>query len=181
MKDKTKITLAVKAKAKDIKLLILDVDGVLTSGYIVIDELGNETKIFNVYDGFGIMMWNKAGLKSVIITAGDTPAVKKRSASLKIDRVYQKAINKLAAYNDVKKDFKVTDKEICFIGDDIIDIPILKKVGLSCCVPNAQKAPMHFADYVTKKKGGEGAVREVIDMILQEKGLWKKVCGDFIK
>jgi len=181
MKSKVRKISTIKAKAKDIKLLIMDVDGVLTSGTIVIDELGKETKIYNVYDGFGLMVWKRAGLKSSIVTAGDSPAVKKRADKLGVDKVYKEAINKIFAYNELKEHFKVIDKEICFIGDDIIDIPLLKKAGLACIVPNAQREVRPFADYMTTKRGGEGAVREVIDIILKAKGLWKTVCGDFIK
>lgn len=171
----------IKNKAKDIKLLIMDIDGVLTPSYIVIDGLGREIKIFNVQDGFGIMLWRKAGLKSAIITAGESPAIRKRASMLKIDALYEKAFNKRIAYREVKKRFKVTDKEVCFIGDDLIDVPILEKAGLACSVVNCHEDVKAYVDYISKKEGGKGAVREIIDVLLKSKGLWKDVTKDFFK
>jgi len=175
------VSSGIKKKAKDIKLLIMDVDGVLTTGCIVIDGLGRETKIFDVQDGFGIMLWKRAGLKTAIITAGLTAAVKKRAAVLKVDYLYQKARNKLPVYEELKNKLRVNDNQICFIGDDIIDVPLLKRVGLACSVPNAHDEIKPYAHYITKREGGKGAVREIIDMMLRAKGLWKEVTGDYIK
>jgi 3-deoxy-D-manno-octulosonate 8-phosphate phosphatase (KDO 8-P phosphatase) len=159
--------------------LILDVDGVLTPGYIVMDSRGNEIKFFNVHDGLGLMLWRKAGLKSAIITAGDTAALRKRAAHLKIDAVYQKVYDKLSVYNRVKEEFELRDSEICFIGDDLLDLPILKKAGFACCVSDANGDIKPFTDYVSRRGGGRGAVREIIDFILKAKGLWGKATSDY--
>lgn len=175
------MTHSIKNKAKHIKLLIMDVDGVLTPGHIVIDELGREIKVFNVLDGFGLMLWRKAALKSAIITAGDSRALKKRADSLKIDCLYPKVMDKITAYEELKKRFKVTDRQICFIGDDLIDMPVLKKAGFACTVANGHKDIRAYVDYITKKQGGEGAVREIIDLILKNKGLWKGITRDYSK
>ena len=153
----------------------MDIDGVLTDGRIILDNFGNELKFFDVQDGFGLALWRRAGYKSAIITANKSSAVIRRARILKVDKVYQKAFNKLAIYDKIKKIFKITDEQICFIGDDLIDLPILKRVGFSCCVTNAAEDIKPQVDYVTKKEGGRGAVREVIDLILKTQGLWKEV------
>jgi len=171
----------VKKRAKKIKLLIMDVDGVLTPGYIIIDAAGKETKVFNVHDGFGLVLWKRAGLKSAIITAGSTPALKNRAGSLRIDCLYQKTIDKLSIYKKLKDKYRVDDENICFIGDDLIDLPILRQVGLACSVPNGHKDIMTHVHYVSRKEGGQWAVREIIDIILKTKGLWKAVTEDYFK
>ena len=175
-----KINNIIRKKLEKIKLLIMDVDGVLTSGYILINSLGKEIKVFDVQDGFGLTLWRKAGLKSAIITAGTAPAVKYRADCLKVDKVYQHARDKLAAYNKLKSHFKINDSQICFIGDDLIDVPVLKKVGFSCAVPNGHNDMKGYVSYICKTPGGKGAVREVIDMILKAKGVWHEVTKDYI-
>jgi len=179
MSNNTKLTQPLKDKAKRIKLIVMDVDGVLTQGHIVMDASGREIKFFDVQDGFGLFLWRKAGFKSAIITAGDTVAVKKRADYLKIDVVYQNVHNKLASYKKLKDKFRINDSEICFIGDDLMDLPLLKKAGLSCCVSNARADIMPCAHYVSRREGGRGAVREIIELILKSKGLWGKVTGDY--
>lgn len=169
----------IKNRAKDIRLLIMDVDGVLTPGSIVMGASRQEIKFFDVHDGFGLMLWKRAGLKSAIITAGNTKAVYNRANQLMLDEVYQDARDKEEAYNKLMDKFKLTDKQACFIGDDLIDLPILKRVGFACCVSNASRDIMPYAHYVTKKEGGRGAVREVIDYILKSKGLWHKVTASY--
>jgi 3-deoxy-D-manno-octulosonate 8-phosphate phosphatase (KDO 8-P phosphatase) len=179
MQKKSKITPAIKKKAERIRLLIMDVDGVLTPGYIVLGDSGREIKFFDVQDGFGLSLWRKAGLKSAIITAGATGAVEKRAGYLKIDSIYQGAKDKLTVYNRIKDEFKVDDRQICFIGDDLLDLPILKRAGLACCVLNANQEVLPYVHYISRKEGGRGAVREIIDMILKIKGLWDKVSEDY--
>ena len=178
---KNKLTKSLKNKAEKIELLVMDVDGVLTPGYIVLGDDGQETKVFDVQDGFGIMLWKRAGLKSAIITAGLTGAVAKRAGGLKIDCVYQNAKDKLEVYEKLKKKFKINDEKICFIGDDLIDLPILRRAGLSCCVSNAHADVIGHVHYVSKKLGGRGAVREIIDIILKSKGLWEKVTAEYFR
>ena len=157
----------------------MDVDGVLTPGYIIMGDSGREMKFFDVQDGFGLLLWRKAGLKSAIITAGTTTAVTKRADYLKIDCVYQGARDKLRIYEKVKETFKVSDSQVCFVGDDLIDLPILKKVGLACCVSNARREIIPYAHYVSNREGGRGAVREIIDLILKAQGRWDKVTRDY--
>jgi 3-deoxy-D-manno-octulosonate 8-phosphate phosphatase (KDO 8-P phosphatase) len=170
----------IKNKAKRIKLLIMDVDGVMTPGYIAMAHSGEEIKFFDVHDGFGLMLFKSAGLKTAIITAGNTPALKIRASHLKIDKLCQSEYDKAFAYNKLKKYFRVDDSQVCFIGDDLIDLPLLKKVGFSCCVSNANCALIHKVDYVSEKEGGRGAIREIIEIILKSKGLWEKVTKKYM-
>lgn len=170
---------AIRSRAKRIRLLIMDVDGVLTPGYIAMSDSGSEIKFFDVLDGFGLVLWQRAGLKSAIITAGTTGAVNMRARYLKIDKIYQGVREKSRVYDEIKEELKVKDSEICFIGDDLIDLPILKRVGLACCVRNASEDIMPYVHYISRREGGRGAVREIIDLILKSKGLWKEVTRDY--
>ncbi len=174
-----KIDKSIRKKLEKIKFLIMDVDGVLTPGYILINSSGEEIKVFDVHDGFGLTLWRKAGLKSAIITAGRTPALKHRADCLKVDKVYQHARDKLAAYDKLKSHFKINDNQVCFIGDDLIDVSVLKRVGFACAVPNGHHDMKGYVSYVCKMPGGKGAVREVIDLILKAKGLWHDVTKDY--
>ncbi|MBF0386816.1 MAG: HAD-IIIA family hydrolase [Candidatus Omnitrophica bacterium] len=163
----------MKNKLKDIKVLAMDVDGVLTDGRIIYDGLGRELKFFDVQDGCGINRARKAGLKTAVISARSCRAVKARTTDLKIDAVYLDAYPKLGAYEKMLKKFGVTDSAVCFIGDDLPDIAILKRVGLAVAVANACADVKAQADLVTRKPGGRGAVREVAEMILKAQGKWQ--------
>ncbi len=165
----------IKQKIKKIKLLALDVDGVLTNGTINLDEKGRELKVFNVQDGFGLVLLKRCGLKTAIISARSCGAVTARAKDLKIDKVYQDAYPKLKAYRELLKELKLKDEQVCFVGDDLPDMCVFKKVGLSVAVANAAKEAKQMADYVTKKNGGAGAVREVVELILKTQGKWKEV------
>ena len=181
MNNKFNITKDIKNRAKKIKLLLMDVDGVLTPGYMVVTNSGKETKVFDVQDGFGIMLWHKAGFKSAIITAGKAPAIAYRAGVLNVNKVYQNAKDKLAYYNKLKTEFDMRDDQICFIGDDLIDIPVLRRVGFSCSVQNGHNDIQAYVHYRCKASGGRGAVREVIDMVLKIKGLWPEITRDYFK
>jgi len=167
----------IEERAKKIKLLILDVDGVLTDGRIIYDNFGDEIKCFNVYDGFGMTLLHRAGIKSVIITAKKTRIVKRRAKDMYVAKVYSN-YEKLKVYEKVIKRFRVKDEETCFIGDDLIDLPVLKRVGLSAAPPEAMEEVKNICHYITKKSGGKGAVREVIEIILKAQGLWDKVTSE---
>jgi 3-deoxy-D-manno-octulosonate 8-phosphate phosphatase (KDO 8-P phosphatase) len=159
-------------KAKRVKLLILDIDGVMTDGRIIYSIYGDELKFFDVQDGFGITLLSRAGIKSVIITAKRSGIVKLRARDMKVAKAYQGYSDKLAAFNKILKRFKVYPAEICFIGDDLIDLPVLKRVGLAVAVPNAVEEVKTSAHYVTSKMGGRGAVREICDLILKSQNKW---------
>lgn len=156
----------IEELAKRIKLLILDVDGVLTDGRIILDNEGNEFKAFNVRDGHGIKMLQKAGIPVAIITGRYSRVVERRAKELGIDHIYQRCHNKLVAYNDLIEKLGLRDEEVAYIGDDVVDIPILKRVGLPICVRDGHEGAKGFSLYITEKEAGKGAVREVCDLII---------------
>jgi len=162
----------MKNALKKIKCLAMDVDGVLTDGRIIMDSHGVETKNFDVQDGFGIVFLKKCGLKTAIISARESGVVAHRAKDLKIDKVYVGVYPKLSAYEDMIKEFKVLDEEVCFIGDDVADLGIMRRCGVAVAVANAVFEVKHIAGYVTVRHGGHGAVREVVELILQAQGLW---------
>jgi 3-deoxy-D-manno-octulosonate 8-phosphate phosphatase (KDO 8-P phosphatase) len=157
---------------KDIKIVIIDVDGVLTDGTIYIDAHGAETKGFNILDGTGISYLHRVGIKTAIISGRTSKAVIHRAKELNIVDVYQGVVNKLEAYKEIREKYGLRDEEVCYIGDDLIDLPVLYRVGFPVTVANASPVVKREAAYVTKARGGFGAVREVAEMIIkyQDKG-----------
>jgi 3-deoxy-D-manno-octulosonate 8-phosphate phosphatase (KDO 8-P phosphatase) len=158
-----------------IRLMIFDVDGVLTDGRIIYHDDGTESKEFDVQDGHGIKLLQRAGLEVALITGRECRAVTHRAAGLGISRVYQGAKNKLEAYAAIRADTGYRDEEIGFMGDDLIDIPVLRRVGLAIAVPNAVRHVLPYVHYVTRAGGGRGACREVCEMLLQVQERWQEV------
>jgi 3-deoxy-D-manno-octulosonate 8-phosphate phosphatase (KDO 8-P phosphatase) len=157
----------MREKISKIKMILMDVDGVLTNGEIIYSSSGDELKIFHVQDGMGITLARMAGLKTGIVTGRMSALVERRAHELNIDVVSQGNFNKLPEYERIKRDFELKDEEICYIGDDVLDLPILKRVGFSVAVANARDEVKAICDYVTVAEGGKGAVREVVDRILK--------------
>ncbi len=168
-------------RARRVKVLILDIDGVMTDGRIVYGVYGDELKFFDVQDGFGITLLNRAGIRSVIITAKKSRIVKMRARDLKAARVYHGFPDKLIPFNDVLKRFRVKPEEVCFIGDDLIDLPILKRVGFAVAVPNGVEEVKKAAHHITSKAGGRGAVREICDLILKSQNKWDLATDRYFK
>ena len=164
-----------RARATRVIALVLDVDGVLSDGRIVYDEYGDELKFFDVQDGAGLVYWRRAGLRSAVITARKAKLIKRRAKELQIDFLAQKALTKLVAYETFLKRFRLSPEQVCAIGDDLMDLPILRRVGLAVAVSNAVAEVKAVCQYVTQRPGGRGAVREVVDFILKAKGLWDEV------
>ncbi len=162
----------MQERLKNIKVLILDVDGVLTDGGIIIDSNGVETKRFDVQDGFGLVFWRKCGFKSAIISSRFSGVVAHRAKDLQIDKVFVGVYPKINSYEELIKEWNVKDEEVCFIGDDVADLQILKRVGFAASVSNAVFEVKSIVHYVSHKKGGEGAVREIIELILKAHGKW---------
>lgn len=171
----------VLERAKRVRMLIIDIDGVMTDGRIVYGVYGEELKFFDVQDGFGITLLNRAGIVSVIVTAKKTRIVKLRARDLRVAKAYQGYGDKLIPFTKILKKFRIAPEEICFIGDDLIDIPVLKRVGFAVAVPNAVDEVKAIAHYVTAKAGGRGAVREVCDLILKARGSWDTVTGRYFR
>lgn len=166
-------------KLKDIHLLLLDVDGVMTDGGIIYDASGLETKCFNVRDGHGIKMLQRYGIEVGIITGRTSVVVDLRAKELGISLVYQGALKKLESYEDVKRRTGLDDSRIAYIGDDIIDVPVMRRVAFAAApadgIPEARAA----AHYVTTLGGGKGAVREVCDLILKGRGVWAEIAARY--
>ena len=162
-------------KLKRIKLLLLDVDGVLTDGGIIYNNDCVETKIFNVKDGLGIRLLMEAGIKVCIVTGRSSNALYHRCKDLGIVHVFDGVSDKAATLDLVLKQISLLPGEIAFIGDDLPDIPLMKRVGLSIAVADAHEIVIENVDVVTTFKGGAGAVREVCEAILKAQGFWKKI------
>jgi 3-deoxy-D-manno-octulosonate 8-phosphate phosphatase (KDO 8-P phosphatase) len=157
---------------KKIKVIAMDVDGVMTDGRIIYDGNGKELKFFDVKDGYGIARARHEGFKIVVISARSSAAVKARTKDLKFDQVYLDAHPKISAYEQMLKTLNVSDDAVCFIGDDIPDHAILLRVGFAAVPANAVPEIRKVADYVAKCSGGRGAVREIVEMILKAQGRW---------
>ena len=158
-----------------VKWVILDVDGVLTDGKIIYDSAGNEIKKFCVKDGYGIVLAQKNGINFGIISGRYSQIVEIRAKELGIKEVMQGSKDKLKDYLSIKEKYNFNDTEVVYIGDDIPDIPLLKTVGFPITVPNSPNILKELAVYITKRNGGDGAVREVLDLILEAKGVFKKL------
>ncbi len=158
-----------------VKLLVMDVDGVMTDGRIVLDEEGNEWKFFNVRDGHGLVMLHRIGVKTAIITGRTSKVVERRAKELSIPYVFQGAHNKLEVYERLKELTGLSDEAICYIGDDVVDMPIMRRVGFAVAVADAHPDVRAVAHYVTSAPGGKGAVREVAEMIIKAHGRWDEV------
>lgn len=154
------------AKLKKIKLLVTDVDGVLTDAGAYYSEDGIELKKFNIRDGMGMVLLRKAGYKVAIVTTENTKIVEKRAERLQVDDLHQGVYNKMEALESLLKKYSLTWNEVAFIGDDINDIAVMKKVGFAAAPANATAINKKIAHFVTKAEGGHGAVREVCDLLL---------------
>nr|WP_034774937.1 HAD-IIIA family hydrolase [Bacillus sp. m3-13] len=163
-----------------IKLIVLDVDGVLTDGKLFIGSDGEEYKGFNTQDGMGISFARYTGIKTAIITGRKSEAVAKRAKELKIDYLYQGIHQKLEVLDEIKHNMGVSYEEICYIGDDINDLPILKIVGYPCAPGNAVDIVKKACKKVARKNGGDGAVRELIDDLLTIQEDYDSILIDFI-
>jgi len=167
------------SRLKDIRLLLLDVDGVMTDGRIVYDANGIETKFFNVKDGHGIKMLQRAGIEVGIISGRQSQVVVNRAVELGIDLVYQKALDKLAPYLEILALRGLSDEQVAFMGDDIIDIPVLRRVGFAVTPSDALDYVRDQAHFVTHNRGGWGAVRELCDLLLKGTGKWEQITARY--
>jgi len=161
-------------KVKKVKLLLLDVDGVLTDGKIVYDSRGHDMKFFDVHDGMGVYLLHKAGIKTILITAKGSAAIKPRAKDMRVDKVFSDVWPKTAVLDKILKKYKLKTDELCFVGDDLVDLCLMKRVGLPIAVFNACPEIKLKAAYITIREGGRGAVREVSELILKAQGKWQE-------
>jgi 3-deoxy-D-manno-octulosonate 8-phosphate phosphatase (KDO 8-P phosphatase) len=167
-----RISAAVQKKAAKIRLLLLDVDGVLTDGGIMIDDRGVESKRFDVRDGQGITLLIHAGIQVGLLTGRYSNVVRRRAKELGVTIVYQNVQNKTEIYERIRRKIGLKDEQIAYVGDDIMDLPVLRKAGLAITVRDGWPGLRVEVDYVTQTKGGRGAVREISELLLKEQGLW---------
>lgn len=163
------------ARMQSIELILSDVDGVMTNGGITYDNQGIETKTFHVRDGMGIKLWQKTGHRFGVITARSSHIVKLRMDELGVDFIRQGTEQKLAAAQQIIGELNLEIQNVCYIGDDLTDVGLMKSVGLSASVADATDDVKKVADYVTKSAGGKGAIRELIEMILKSQKRWNEL------
>jgi len=161
-------------------LLLLDVDGVLTNGQIIYDGAGNELKMFNVRDGHGLKLLQRAGIRVGIITGRKSDVVVRRAAELGIEILYQGALNKLEPYLEILAQTGLSEEQIAYVGDDLIDLPVLRRVGFSATVADADAEVCRRVDYISGLAGGYGAVREICDLLLKAGGHWEQITARYV-
>jgi 3-deoxy-D-manno-octulosonate 8-phosphate phosphatase (KDO 8-P phosphatase) len=171
----------MKERLADIKLLILDVDGVMTDGRIVYDANGIETKFFNVKDGHGIKMVQRAGIHVAIISGRKSPVVDVRARELGIDIVYQGALDKLSPFEEVLASTGLDASQVAFMGDDIIDLPIIRRVGFAAAPCDAVDEVLIAVQFTSRNRGGWGAVRELCDLLLKGMGRWDEITARYAR
>ena len=164
---------------KPIRLILSDVDGVLTDGGIVFDNQGIETKQFHIRDGLGIKLWQRAGGQFGLVTGRSSHVVQVRASELGIDLVRQGFEDKLPAVLELLAERNQPPEEVCYIGDDLPDLAVIQRVGLGVAVADACKEVRDVADYVTEAAGGRGAVRELVELILKTQGAWDDVVAKY--
>ena len=165
--------------AQKIKIVVLDVDGVLTNGQIYFDGHGEAFKAFHTQDGLGLAAAKQAGLKTAIITGRTSDMVRLRAQELHFDELYQGAKSKMLALNEILDKYRLTFPEVAYVGDDLNDLPIMSVVGLPCTVANAVPEVKKSAKLVASHAGGQGAVREIIEFILKAQGKWEKIVAHY--
>ncbi|MDD5130196.1 MAG: HAD hydrolase family protein [Candidatus Omnitrophica bacterium] len=165
----------LKARFGKVKLLLLDVDGVLTDGRIIYDSSGRDSKFFDVHDGLGVFVLHKFGINTIIITAKNSKTLRPRSKDMRVAEVFADIFPKTAVLDKIIKKYHVLEDEICFVGDDLVDLALMRKIGLPVATANAANEIKEAAAYVTACMGGRGAVREVAELILKSQGKWNDV------
>jgi 3-deoxy-D-manno-octulosonate 8-phosphate phosphatase (KDO 8-P phosphatase) len=169
-----------EAKLKQIKLLLLDVDGVLTDGSVIYNDDTSESKVFNVKDGLGLKLLIKAGISVGLVTGRTSKALHRRCDDLGIKYVYDGVEHKAHLLDRITADTGIETKNTAFVGDDLPDIPLMKMVGFSIAVADAHDTVREHSDWVTSAPGGRGAVREVCDALLKAHGKWEEMVEEFL-
>lgn len=174
-----KISPALKKRASRIRVLLMDVDGTMTDGRVILlsqnDGTALEIKTFDAHDGQGLSLAHTAGLRTGCITGRESAALLRRANEMKMEFVYMKQALKMSAYEDVLRRAGVSDADVAFIGDDLPDIPLMRRAGLAIAVGNAVPEVKEIAHYTTKALAGQGAVREAVELILRSKGIWEQM------
>lgn len=174
-----KISPALKKRAAQIKVLLMDVDGTMTDGSVTLlsqpDGTALEIKTFDAHDGQGLTLANTAGLRTGCITGRESAALLRRAHEMKMEFIYMKQPLKIPAYEEILRKADVSDSAVAFVGDDLPDIPLMRRAGLAIAVGDAVPEVKHVAHYTTKALAGHGAIREAIELILKSKGIWEEM------
>ena len=160
---------------KDIKILVLDVDGTLTDGKIYVDDKDNSFKAFNVKDGFALVNWLKLGGEVAILTGKKSNIVKRRAKELGIKYIIQGSKNKKQDLKNLLKELNITFENVAYMGDDLNDLGVMKSVGFSACPKDSVQEVLEITNFISSKNGGDGAVREFLEHIMKKNGMWKKI------
>jgi 3-deoxy-D-manno-octulosonate 8-phosphate phosphatase (KDO 8-P phosphatase) len=170
--------MSIQAKASNIKLLLFDVDGVLTDGKILLHPDGTESKQFDIKDGTGLVWAQRAGLKVGVLSARTSAATAQRAAQLGITIVHQGVPSKVRAYDEILRQHGLTDSEVAYMGDDVLDLPILTRAGLTASPSDAVDEVRARVDYVSRASGGAGAARELVELVLKSQDRWARLLDD---
>lgn len=179
MARSTKISLVLKRRAAQIKVLLMDVDGTMTDGGVTLlsqpDGSALEIKTFDAHDGQGLTLAHTAGIRTGCITGRESPALLRRANEMKMEFVYVKQPTKIPAYEEILRKAGVSDSAVAFVGDDLPDIPVMRRVGLAVAVGDAVPEVKQAAHFVTKCAAGHGAIRDAVELILKSKGIWEEM------
>ena len=179
MASPSKISAELKKRAAQIKVILMDVDGTMTDGSVTLlsqnDGTALEIKTFDAHDGQGLTLARTAGLRTGCITGRESPALLRRAREMKMEFIYMKQPLKMPAYEEILQKAGASDREVAFIGDDLPDIPLMRRAGLAVAVGDAASEVKNVAHYVTKAFAGRGAVREAIELVLKSKGIWEEM------
>ena len=167
-------------RARRVVLILMDVDGVMTDGGIVLIDADREAKTYDAKDGVGLWLARRAGLRTGVISGRASRTVERRAAELGMDEIHLRVDDKLATYLRILRRRRLRDSQVCYIGDDLVDLPILARAGVPVAVADAHPEVVRRARFVTRAAGGRGAIREVIDAILKAQGRWREVVGWFV-
>jgi 3-deoxy-D-manno-octulosonate 8-phosphate phosphatase (KDO 8-P phosphatase) len=178
-KPTSKIPPAIAKRAKPIKIFLMDVDGTITTGAVTLlsqpDGSALEIKTFDAHDGQGLSLAHTAGLRTGVITGRESAAMRRRARELNVEFVYEKQPHKIAAYEEILKKTGAAESEVAYLGDDLPDLTVMRRVGLAVAVGDAVAEVKQAAHYTTKAIGGKGAAREVVELILKSKGIWEQM------
>ena len=171
--------LTTESRASRVRLLLFDVDGVLTDGKIILHHDGTESKRFDIKDGTGIVWAHRAGLVTGLLSARQSAATAQRAAQLAIRIVYQHAQTKLDAYEQILREHQFADDEVAYMGDDLLDLPVLGRVGLSAAPADAADEVRRRVHWVSRARGGDGAVRELVEAVLRAQNRWESLLREY--
>lgn len=171
----------VLERASNISFVLMDVDGVLTDGRLYMRGNGSEGKTFHTHDGHGIRMGQRGGLRFGILSGRESKVVAERAQELSITEVHQRIYNKAECFEQILRQHQLAEEAVCYIGDDLIDLPVMRRAGLAIAPANAVPEVIEAAHYVTEREGGNGAVREAVDLLLRAKGNWDSVTERYFR